>query len=127
MDGVDTTRRGAAVPEHLRQVIGEAAELELEVASEGLWPDDVDAQAARRDAIAAAVRTIDAWNASACTATEVARLARRAAEEQQGDGWPRTLAEADDLIARAGLARDLLLISDTLGGSPVEDQAHPPR
>lgn len=127
MDGMDPTRGGVAVPEHLRQVIGEAAELELESASEGLWPDDVDAQAARRDAIAAAVRTIDAWNASTCTATEVARLARRAAEEQQADDWPRTLAEADDLIARAGLARDLLLVSDALDGRPEEDRARPPR
>lgn len=127
MDGMDPTGQRAAVPEHLRRVIGAAAELELELASEGLWPDDADEQATRRDAIASAVRTIDAWRASACTAPEIARLARRAAEEQQADGWPRTLAEADDLLARAGFARDLLLVSDTLDARPEQDHARPPR
>lgn len=127
MDGMDPTRRDAAIPDHLRQVIGAAAELELELASDGFWPDEDEERAVRRDAIASAVRTIDAWETDACSPTEIARLARRAAREQQPDSWPSTLAEADDLIARAGLARDLLLVGDTLDAGPGEDRGDPPR
>jgi hypothetical protein len=127
MDGVDPTPQVVVVPDHLRRVIGAAAALELEMASDGFWPDEDEERAARRDAIASAVRTIDAWETDACSPTEIARLARRAAREQEPDHWPSTLAEADDLIARAGLARDLLLVGDTLDAGPGEDRGDPPR
>jgi hypothetical protein len=126
MDGVDPTWRDVAVPDHLRQVIGAAAELELELASDGFWPDEDEERAVRRDAIASAVRTVDAWATDACRPTEIARLARRAAREQQPDHWPSTVAEADDLIARARMTRDLLLVGDTLDAGPGRDREHPP-
>jgi hypothetical protein len=115
MDDVDPI-----VPDHLRTVLGAAAEQEFEAVSGGHWPDDDDARAAHRDAIRAASHMVDNWEAGCPTREEVVRLARRAIGEQQPrefiGQWPTTLDEVDGLIARAILTRDLIQYRDALGG-----------
>jgi hypothetical protein len=63
---------------------------------------------------------VENWAANACTTQEVARLAERAAEDQQpadfiGE-WPTTIEQADKLARRVSLARELLQLRDAMGG-----------
>jgi hypothetical protein len=121
MDDEDPT-----VPAHLRSALGDAAELELELATDGHWPDDDDQRTAHRDGIMRAARVIDLWEADCCTREQVGQLARRAADEQEPRRWPRTIEEADDVIVRAGLTRDLILLRDTLGARPTQEELDDP-
>lgn len=118
MDAVDPT-----VPAHLRPLLGAAAEHELEAITDHEWPADDAARANRRDAVMKATEMVDNWKAGDLTTADVARLAERAAADQQPADfigtWPTSLAEADELIWRTGLTRDLLQLRDTLGGRPT--------
>jgi hypothetical protein len=115
MDAVDPT-----VPAHLRPLLGAAAEHELEATADHEWPAEVDARASRRTAVMRAAAMVTNWEAGAITSAEVARLAERAAADQQPSDfigvWPTSIAQADELIRRTGLARDLLQLRDALGG-----------
>jgi hypothetical protein len=108
------------IPDHLRPALEAAAELELELSSDGFWPDEPEERSAKRDAIMRAARVVHLWEAGSCTREQVALLAHRAAIEREPRAWPCTLAEADDLIPRLALTRDLLLLRDALGGRPIQ-------
>jgi len=111
MDDVDPT-----VPAHLRPLLGAAAEHELEAITDHEWPAD-DARATRRTAIMATADMMNNCEANVLAPGEIARLAERAATEQQPDSfigtWPSSIAEADELARRVGLTRDLLQLRDT--------------
>lgn len=115
MDDADPT-----VPDHLRSVLGAAAEQEFEALSDGHWPADDYERERHRAALRAVGHMVDNWEAGHPTREEVVQLARRAISEQQPRDfigrWPRTLEEADDLIARAVTTRDLIRLRDGLGG-----------
>ncbi|HMJ35715.1 MAG TPA: hypothetical protein VK501_17540 [Baekduia sp.] len=116
MDDADPT-----VPGPLRLVLGAAAELELELASDGFWPDEPEARAEKRDRLRRAARTVDTWEADACSRKELATLAHMAAGEQEPGRWPRTIEEAAELVERAALTRDLILFRDAVGGKPTQE------
>jgi hypothetical protein len=113
------------VPDHLRSVLGITAELELELATDSHpWPDDDDARDAHRDYLRSKAHLIDNWKAGCPSREELLLLARRAVVEMQPAHyqpypWPRTIEEADELIACLTLTRDLMQFRDTLGGKPT--------
>ena len=121
MDDADLT-----VPDHLRSLLGAAAELEFEYASDGCWPDDPNERAERLERTLRAGRTVENWKANACSREEVARLAGIAVGEQEPGRWPRTLQEADDVVRRAALTRDLILFRDAWGGRPTQEELDEP-
>jgi hypothetical protein len=121
MDDADPT-----VPDHLRPLLGAAAELELEYASDGFWPDGPDERAQYLDRLMRAARTVDACKANRCSRQEVATLAGTAVGEQQPSHWPRTIKEAGDLIELAVLTRDLILLRDAAGGMPTQEELDEP-
>jgi hypothetical protein len=129
MDKADpTSLRGEVphIPDHLQPALEAAAELELELSSDGFWPDAPKERIAKRDAIMQAARILDRWDEGSCTREQIALLAHRAAIEREPRTWPGTLAEVDDLIPAAVLTRDLLLLRDALGGWPIRgDHAEP--
>jgi hypothetical protein len=114
------------VPAHLRPVLGAAAELLLEVSTDGFWPDKPEGRETQRRTIMEAARVIDLFAADSCTREQIAKLARMAAAEQDPGRWPRTLEEADELIRRAALTRDLTLLRDALGGRPTQEELDEP-
>jgi hypothetical protein len=130
MDDVDPTSRGGEVPhipDHLRPALGAAAELELELASDGHWPPGDEAERPdKRDRVLQAARTVDNWEASGCTREEVGKLACVAVGEQEPGRWPRTLEEADDIVSRAALTRDLILFRDVMGARPTQQDIDEP-
>jgi hypothetical protein len=112
------------VPDHLRSVLGITAELEFELATDSPWPEDNDAREAHRDYLRSKAHLIDNWKAGCPSREELLSLARRAVVEMQPAHhqpypWPRTIEEADDLIACLTLTRDLMQFRDTLGGKPT--------
>lgn len=113
MDDVDPT-----VPAHLRPLLGAAAEHELEATTDHEWPADDHARATRRNAVMATAHMVDNNGTDTLTSDQVARLAVRAAADQQPDDfigtWPTSIAQADELARRVGLTRDLLQLRDTL-------------
>lgn len=115
MDAVDPT-----VPAHLRPLLGAAAEHELEAITDHEWPAERDARAARREAVIDAAQVADRWPDGGISRLGVARLAERAAADQQPadfiGGWPTSIAQADELIRRTDLTRDLLQLRDALAG-----------
>lgn len=115
MDAVDPT-----VPAHLRPLLGAAVERDLETTTDRLWPDGDAERAAHRDAVINASRMVDNWAAGTCPRQQVARLSDHAASDQQPADligrWPTSIDEADDLLRRVTLTRDLLLLRDALGG-----------
>jgi hypothetical protein len=115
MDDVDPT-----VPDHLRTVLGEAVEQELESTTDYEWPFDDDEHAAHRDEVMATAHMVDNWEARCPTREEVVRVARRAITEQQPFGyrgdWPSTIETVDDMIGRLNMTRDLIQFRDALGG-----------
>jgi hypothetical protein len=121
MDDVDPT-----VPDRLRPLLGAAAEFELEMASDGFWPREQTERGAKRDKLMSAARMLDRWEIDACTHEEIAHLARVAVGEQEPGRWPRTIEEAEDLILRAALARDLIVLRDVLGGRPTQEELDEP-
>jgi hypothetical protein len=121
MDDMDPT-----VPDLLRPLLGAAAELELEHASDGFWPDEPTAHRAKREDIMHAARVIDRWETDASTREAIVRLARVAVGEQEPGRWPRTIEEAEDLLSRAALTRDLILLRDVLDGKPTQEEPDEP-
>ncbi len=112
------------VPDHLRSVLRITAELEFETATDSPWPDDDDARDAHRDYLRSKAHLIDNWEADCPSGEELLLLARRAVIEMQPAHyqpypWPRTIEEADELIACLNLTRDLMQFRDTLGGKPT--------
>jgi hypothetical protein len=113
------------VPDHLRSVLGTSAELELELATDSHpWPDDDDARDAHREWLRSKTHLIDNWKAGCPSREELLLLARRAVVElqpahHQPYPWPRTIEEADELIACLTLTRDVMQFRDTLGGKPT--------
>ena len=129
MNDADSTSLGDEVPQvpgHLRAALGAAAREDLEFASDGLWPDDEDEYEEMLDRVTRAVHTIEHWEAGDYTREEVARLAAVAAGMHEPVRWPRTLEEADDVLSRATLTRDLIVLRDELGGEPSQEEADEP-
>jgi hypothetical protein len=114
MDAVDPT-----VPAHLRPLLGAAAEHELEAVTDHEWPADPDTRNLRRKSIMTTADMMNNWEAGDSTSTEVARLAERAAADQQPSDfigtWPTSIAQTDELLWQLGLTRDLLQLRDVLG------------
>jgi hypothetical protein len=113
-------------PDHLREALGLAAREELEFATDGVWPDDSEEYAAREARVAQAVDAIKNLKAGACSHDEVAKLAAVAVGMQEPDRWPRTTEEADDVLYRAILTRDLIQLRDVLGGRPSDEELDEP-
>jgi hypothetical protein len=129
VNDADRTSLGDEVPQvpgHLRAVLGGAAREALEFASDGLWPDDEDEYDAMLDRVTQAVHAIERWETGANTREEVAKLAAIAVEMQDPGRWPRTLEEADDVLSRATLTRDLIVLRDALGGKPSQEELDKP-
>jgi hypothetical protein len=114
------------VPHHLRAALSSAAREELEFASDGCWPDDEGEYAARLDRVMQAVDTIKNWEASTCTREEVTKLAAIAVGMHEPGRWPRTIEEADDVLDRATLTRDLILLRDALSDMPPQEELDEP-
>jgi hypothetical protein len=110
------------VPAHLRPALGAAAECELEMATDGFWPDEPGDRIEKREEIMRAVRLVEMWEADSCSREQVAKLARAAAAEQDPGRWPRTVEEAEELVRRAPLTRDLIVLRDALGGRPTQEE-----
>jgi hypothetical protein len=110
------------VPAHLRPALGAAAEWELETATDGFWPDAPDERIEKREEIMRAVRLVEMWEADSCSREQIAKLARAAAAEQDPGRWPRTVEEAEELVRRAPLTRDLIVLRDVLGGRPTQEE-----
>jgi hypothetical protein len=91
MDGENPT-----VPDHLRPLLGAAAELELEHATDGYWSTDGDERAVARARLLQVARTAENWGAGTCSREEIAKLA---------DGAGPEAADALDVLADVGLAR----------------------
>jgi hypothetical protein len=121
MDGENPT-----VPDHLRLLLGAAAELELEHATDGYWATEGDERAVARARLLQVVRMGENWDADACSREEIAKLARLAVPQCQPIRWPRTLAEADHVVRQAGLTRDLILFRDAVGGIPTQEELDEP-
>ncbi len=113
-------------PDHLRDALGLAAREEMEFASDGIWPDDEDEYRARLARLSQATRTIEYWDARACSREEVAKLAAVAVGMHEPGRWPRTIEEADDVLSAAILTRDLILLRDSLGGKPTQEELDEP-
>jgi hypothetical protein len=125
-DGTSIGDEVPRVPGHLRAVLGAAARENLEFASDGLWPDDQDEYDAMLDGVRQAVHAIERWEAGVNTCEEVAKLASIAVEMQEPVRWPRTLEEADDVLSRATLTRDLIVLRDEVGGTPSQQEREEP-
>jgi hypothetical protein len=114
-------------PDHLHEALRLAAREELEFATDGaIWPDDEDEYRARIVRITQATRTIEHWDAGTCTREEVAKLAAIAVPMQEPGRWPRTIEEAEDVLSAATLTRDLILLRDSLGGRPTQEELDEP-
>jgi hypothetical protein len=65
-----------------------------------------------------AAQVAERWSHGGISRADTARLAERAAADQQPSdfigAWPTSIAQADELIRRTGLARDLLQLRDAL-------------
>jgi hypothetical protein len=114
------------VPEHLRPLLGAAAELELEHATDGYWSTDGDERAIARVRLLQVTRMAENWDAGTCSREETATLARLAVPECDPGRWPRTLGEADHMVRQAGLTRDLILFRDAVGGMPIQEEIDEP-
>jgi uncharacterized protein YjiS (DUF1127 family) len=107
MDDADPT-----VPAHLRPVLGEAAELEFEFATDGFWPEDEDERSAKRERALQAAQTLLRWRSDACgreELVELADIAVRELEESAAGGGPR-----------AAVIRELTRYRDALA-QPTEE------
>jgi hypothetical protein len=114
------------VPGHLHAVLGAAARDELEFACDGCWPEDEDEYDAMLARVMRAVHAIEHWEAGTCTREELAKLAAIAVGEQEPGRWPRTVEEADDVLYRASLTRDLIVLRDASGGKPSQEELDEP-
>ena len=122
-DADSTSQGGVELPEHLVPALRAAAVLEVEMACDGEWGEDV-----HLERVVAAVQALDVVEVGACSREQVVALASRAAA-MQGDVlrsaiemdepyWPTTLPDADALGDRAHLTRELIELRDAVGGSP---------
>jgi len=98
-------------PDHLREALGLAAREEL---------------AAMESRVGQAVAAIKNLKAGACTHEEIAQLAAGAVGSQEPGRWPRTIEEADDVLRRAMMTRDLIQLRDVLGGKPSQEELDEP-
>jgi hypothetical protein len=114
------------VPARLRRALGAAAEFDLEMAADGFWPDEPEDRSQHLEAIMRASRVVDLLKARSCSREQIGKLARIAAAEQDPGRWPRTIEEADELIKRARLTRDLIALRDQCGGRPTQDELDAP-
>jgi hypothetical protein len=114
------------VPDHLRPLLGAAAELELEHATDGYWSTDGDERAVARSRLLQVARTAENWGAGTCSREEIAKLARLAVPQCQPIRWPGTLEEAEHVVGQAGLTRDLILFRDAVGGMPTQEELDEP-
>jgi hypothetical protein len=107
-------------------VLGWATKEELEFATDGIWPEDADDYAAMEARVAQAMRTRDNWKADCLTHEEIARLAGMAISLHAPGRWPRTLEETDNVMSALLRTRDLLVLRDTLGGKPSQEELDEP-
>jgi hypothetical protein len=123
VNDADSTSQGEVeLPEHLVPALHAAAVLEVEMACDGEWGEDV-----HLERVVAAVHALDAVEVGACSQEQVIALALRAiamegevlraAVELGEPYWPTTLQEADVLGDRAHLTRELIELRDAVGGS----------
>jgi hypothetical protein len=112
-----------AVPEHLVADLAAAAEDRLQMVTErGGWPKQAEERSAHRDDVMRAARVINLFAAGRCSRAQVAALAGHAVwRNEPPSRWPRTVQEADELVARLALTRDLIVLRDTLGGEPTQE------
>jgi hypothetical protein len=113
-------------PGHLREALAQAARDEVEFATDGMWPDDVDEHAVKLADVAHATRVVEHFKAGVCVHAELAKLANTALGAQEPGRWPRTIEEADDVLFRAIVTRDLVLLRDALGGKPPQEELDEP-
>lgn len=140
MNDKDTTSQGEVkIPTHLLPALRAAAVLEVEMACDGEWGEDV-----HLDRVEDAVHMRDALAAGDCTHGQVSVLAARAAAMQGdatqseaeaeaasvpvtiGAGWPVTAEQADALYKRVRLTRSLIELRDAAGGGPPPEQHDEP-
>ncbi len=113
-------------PGHLREALAQAARDEVEFATDGIWPDDADEHAAKLADVAQATRVVEHFKAGVCVHAELAKLANTALGAQEPGRWPRTIEEADDVLFRSIVTRDLVLLRDALGGKPPQEELDEP-
>jgi hypothetical protein len=113
-------------PGHLREALAQAARDEVEFATDGIWPDDAEEFAARLANVAHATAVVEHYKAGVCVHAELAKLANTAIGSQEPGRWPRTINEADDVLYRALMTRDLILLRDALGGLPSQEELDEP-
>lgn len=122
MDGENLT-----VPDHLRSLLGAAAEVELEHATDGYWATDGDERAVARARLLQVARTAESWGAGACSREE-----NREARSPCGPGMragPLTAHVGGGrprVVRQAGLTRDLILFRDAVGGMPTQEELDEP-
>jgi hypothetical protein len=114
------------VPDHLRDALALAAREEMEFASDGLWPDDEDEYVERLARLTQATRVIEHYAAGVCVHAEIGKLANIAVGMNEPGRWPRTIEEADDVLSAAVLTRDLILLRDSMGGKPPQEELDEP-
>jgi hypothetical protein len=112
------------VPAHLVAVLAAAAEdVLLMVTERGGWPKEAAERIAHRDEIQQAARVIDLFEAGCCSRDQVAALAGHAVwRNEPPSRWPQTVEEVDELLARVGQTRDLIVLRDALGGEPTQEE-----
>lgn len=113
-------------PNHLREALALAARDEVEFATDGMWPDDKDEHAAKLARVTQATRVVEHYAAGVCIHAEMAKLANTALGAQEPGRWPRTINEADDVLYRALMTRDLIILRDALGGLPSQEELDEP-
>ncbi len=132
MNEKDITSQGEVeIPGQLLPALQAAAVLEVELACDGEWGEDV-----HLERVEAAVHMRDALAAGSCTCEQVSVLASRGAAMQGdatqsdaedvaesapvtiGAGWPVTIEQADVLYKRARLTRSLIELRDKADGRP---------
>ena len=114
------------VPAHLREALALAARDEVEFATDGMWPDDEVEYDAKLADVTQATRVIEHFKAGVCVHHEIAKLANTALGAQEPGRWPRTIEEADDVLYRALITRDLVQLRDALGGKPPQEELDEP-
>ncbi len=113
-------------PDHLRDALALAARQEVGFATDGAWPEDAERYAAKLADVTQATNVVGHFAAGVCIHGEIAKLANTALGMQEPGRWPRTIEEADDVLHRAIVTRDLVQLRDALGGKPSQEELDEP-
>jgi imidazoleglycerol phosphate dehydratase HisB len=107
--------------DHLLPALRAAAVLEIEMACDGEWGEDVHLETVRTavhvlDALEDATATRDQVHALAVRAIAMQAEMTRYAVEANEPAWPTTLEESSGTLERLALTRDLIKLRDGTGG-----------